>query len=135
MVCIYCGHKTEVANSRPKSKDSIVWRRRHCLFCSAIFTTYEIPDLDKSLRVKSSSSLLRPFLRDRIFIDVYTSISHRKDPLEDATQLTDTIISRLIAQKSSIIQTSAIKHMTSQVLSNFDSAGNTYYIAHFFDTH
>lgn len=133
MVCIYCSQNTKIINSRSKNNRTGTWRRHKCLHCHSVFTTYESPDLEKSIRVKTSSDTLRPFLRDQIFIDIYRSVSHRKSPLEDSTHLTDTIIGKVVALKSAIITTSEIKGITKDTLINFDKPALAYYSAHFID--
>lgn len=99
MVCIYCSNETAVVNSRPQKRTNTIWRRRQCQDCQAVFTTSEAIDLEKSLVVASSKGFA-PFLRDRLFIDVYESLKHRKTALEDATALTGTIISQVLAESS-----------------------------------
>lgn len=42
MKCPFCNHpKTEVKESRPKTQDTVIRRRRACLGCGQKFTTYE----------------------------------------------------------------------------------------------
>ncbi len=131
MVCIYCRHDTNVVNSRLKPANNQVWRRRKCLNCKAIFTTSESVDLEKSLRVKTSSGALRPFVRDHVFLDIYRSLSHRKTQLTDSTALTDTIISQVLTHNTAVLNTQTIKQTAKEVLKNFDKASYSYYVAHF----
>lgn len=130
MVCIYCSNKTKVVNSRYSKQSLQTWRRRECLNCHSIFTTREHPDLEISIRVKHPSGSLEPFSRDKLFISVYRSLSHRKTALQDATALTDTIISLLLKQKSSVFTQKIIIDQINRVLLNFDEVARTYYVAH-----
>lgn len=132
MVCIYCSSKTQVANSRPSKKSSSTWRRRQCLVCGAIFTTREQPDYHGSIRVSNiTSKALRPFARDKLFVSIYLSLSHRKTALPDAEALTATIIGQLVAQSSNgIINVTEITATSLKTLNNFDRAGATFYAAH-----
>lgn len=132
MVCIYCHSKTRVTNSRSSKKHVSTWRRRQCAQCRAIFSTRERPDYEGSIRVASTSSeALEPFLRDKLFVSVFLSVSHRKTALEDASALTDTIITLLLAHyHAGIVKTSEIIETTAKILGNFDQAAATYYTAH-----
>lgn len=131
MKCVYCGTKTSVTNSRSSLKTRSTWRRRTCTQCRAIFTTTEFADLAKSVRVKYPNNTLKPFLRDKLFISIFRSLSHRKTPLEDATALTDTILSRILAQNTTgLITNVEITEITVEVLSKFDNLSAAHYRAH-----
>lgn len=130
MDCIYCGNKTRVSNSRPSKTSKSTWRRRACTSCQAIFTTREQIELSNSLRVKKANGL-EPFYRDRLFINVYESLSHRKTPYKDAGGLTDTVTARLISEsKNGLLTTTAIIDEVTKVLKRFDKASATHYTAH-----
>lgn len=129
MKCIYCGKKTYTVNSRSRSKDTQVWRRRKCSACKAVFTTGERVDTELALRVRKNSRL-EPFLREKLLLDVYSSVSHRSTAITDAKQLTETIIQRLIPCKTGIIDTVDIKTAVLHVLKRFDRAAATSYKAH-----
>lgn len=131
MVCIYCGDKTRVTNSRSSKKSHSTWRRRACESCKATVTSVEEYDLSQTHRVQSPDGSLKPFLRDLLFLDVYQSLSHRKSALADATALTDTIIQGCIASSHrGKINNSTITELTSSTLEKFDIAGATYYRSH-----
>lgn len=129
MVCLYCGAKTGVSNSRHQKKQNHIWRRRVCMDCGAIFTTSESPDLLKSLIVQSGKRV-QPFSRDKLFLTIHDSIKHRKTAQSDATALTDTVISRLYPlivvgslKKEAIVQT------TTEILRRFDKTAASHYKA------
>lgn len=131
MVCIYCHSKTRISNSRPSRKTMTVWRRHQCTQCRAIFTTRETPDLINSLRVKTASGNLTPFLRDKLFVSVFLSVSHRKTALSDATGLTDTILANILTLKhSGVITIAEIIELSSKTLKRFDLAAYVHYTAH-----
>lgn len=47
MNCPKCGsNQTKVINSRPR--DDTVWRRRECLKCGHVYTTFEITGVQKA---------------------------------------------------------------------------------------
>lgn len=132
MVCIYCDTKTKTAvvNSRVSAKTMAVWRRRRCLNCSSIITTREQLDYENALRVRKNKAL-QPFQRDRLYISVYNSVSHRKTAQSDATQLTGTIIVALLKlQVNGVLDSRQIIDVTSATLKRFDRAAAVHYLAH-----
>ncbi|MFZ1483474.1 MAG: hypothetical protein WAS36_00460 [Candidatus Saccharimonadales bacterium] len=131
MVCIYCGSETAVSNSRLQKRLNNVWRRRTCQQCHATFTTTERPELQQSLLVKTTSGALRPFNRDKLFISIYTSLGHRKDPTSDATAITSTITAlTLKTAKNAVIEASQLSATAQQTLSRFDSVAGVHYAAY-----
>lgn len=132
MVCIYCGSKTQVNNSRPSGDKHQIWRRRSCLSCNAVFTTHETVDLANSLRVKTVAGSLEAFSRDKLFLTVHQSLMHRKTATADAGRLCDTIIDRLVAgNRGGVLQTSFISAVSSQVLGRFDGVAGSVYSARY----
>ena len=132
MVCIYCGAETSVVNSRPQKRLNKVWRRRNCSSCRAIFTSIESPALTESLMIADNSSkhTLRPFLRDKLLMSIYSSCRHRQESISDATALTDTVLSHLpaISQEAVVNRLELIKTVES-VLKRFDTAAAVHYSA------
>src|SRR5690554_5213061 len=96
MVCIYCGNKTEVYNTRERKRSPSVWRRRRCVSCVAQFSTSEIPDYESNLVVEGLRGKLYPFSRDKLFLSLYKALGHRRDALHSATELTETTINILL---------------------------------------
>lgn len=130
MVCIYCGEKTSVINSRSSTKTLSTWRRRICSRCQGVFTTREQIELELVLRVQKAGHL-QPFQRDKLFLSVYRSLSHRKTPTKDAGALTSTVIHHLLAQPlNGLLQKDDIIARTKNVLLRFDKVAATHYIAH-----
>ena len=131
MNCIYCQSNTYVTNSRPSKKQPSVWRRRQCKDCRAIFTTREQPDLKESMRVQSRDKTLQPFIQEKLLLSVHGSLLHRKNALNDAIALKDTITNNLIKNsKDGIIKTQEIIKETERTLRHFDKAAVTHYSAH-----
>jgi transcriptional repressor NrdR len=133
MVCVYCSSDTQVTNSRHQRRANSVWRRRACKNCGAVFTTHESPNLEAAARVIGKNGHLYPFMRDKLFISLYESCRHRPTALEDATALTDTVVSQILKQQGSmgVIDRDTIKSAAQQVLNRFDSVASTYYGAYF----
>ena len=132
MVCIYCGAKTRTINSRKRVHGLQTWRRRQCNTCKTVFTSIETADSEQSIRVSKKSGTLEPFLYEKLFLDVYDSLSHRKNRHTDAKGLSATIITKLFPCKSGVLKTSEIKYAVSEVLKRFDKSAATYYKAHHF---
>ena len=129
MVCIYCDGKTEVTNSRPQKRDNQVWRRRHCMACDNIFTTIESVDMTSTLLVQYGSSY-EPFQREKLLLSIYDALRHRKQPVEDATALTKTAISKLVSSiNSATITRHQIINSTAAILKQFDHAAYIQYTA------
>jgi transcriptional regulator NrdR family protein len=84
---------------------------------------------DLSIRVSKNTGL-EPFAYEKLFLDVYDSISHRKTAQMDAKQLSATIISKLIPCRTGVLKSSEIKATALEVLKRFDKAGATHYKAH-----
>ena len=130
MVCIYCGGKTAVANSRPQKRSMQTWRRRQCTACGAIFTTIEGADLSTSLVVRAGSTV-EPFLRDKLFISILRAIGHRTEPLQDAGGLTATVIAQLLHTDAKASYTAHnIAVLTHTMLERFDTAAAVQYQAY-----
>ena len=137
MVCIYCGNKTTVTNSRKTVRLNTTWRRRKCTICQALFTSFEGIDLAQSIVVSRSDSphAVSPFTRDRLFMSIYESCKHRPDALSEASALTDTIIGKIVAlipkqHARGVVVRDTIITESLAVLERFDTVAATYYRAY-----
>jgi transcriptional regulator NrdR family protein len=94
-------------------------------------TTLEALDYPTSLSLRQPSGRLEPFQRDKLFVSVYESLRHRKTALEDATALTEHVLSRLsdCMQEKAIDQKQLTK-LVSETLRRFDTVAGTYYAAY-----
>lgn len=130
MVCIYCGGKTSVTNSRPQKRLGQVWRRRQCQSCGAAFTTNEAVDHATSLVVRSGASVA-PLTRDKLFVSLYRALGHRKSAVEDATALTATILSKLrLVAANATLTPENIAETALGILKRFDEAAAVQYAAY-----
>jgi transcriptional repressor NrdR len=130
MVCTYCGGDTQVTNSRHQKRLNQVWRRRHCLNCGATFSTHEVAVYEGSWRVLTEKGSLTPFHRDKLFLSLHKSLEHRKRSVEDATGITNTVISLLLSQADKgVLEPTSIALTAHEVLKNFDNAAATHYAA------
>ena len=134
MVCVYCGGKTSVTNSRLHKRLNRVWRRRQCATCLNVFTTNESSDEQRSFMVQDDhSTKLVPFSRDRVFISLYRSCGHRRSAARDAAALSDTVMAKLFnpsrTQRATVTKLE-IKQTVLQALTHFDRAAATHYEAY-----
>lgn len=130
MVCIYCGGRTQVTNSRPQKRLNQTWRRRECVNCHAVFTTEEAVNLSGSLVVRRPQAPVQPFSRDKLFVSLYRALGHRKTALEDAGALCATIIAQLADNAKASISPADIAAVAHQVLRRFDTAAAVQYAAY-----
>ncbi len=131
MVCIYCGNKTKVTNSRPQIRLGQTWRRRECVRCHAVFTSLEQVALTDVLRAKKRSGTIEHFERDKLFLSIYKSVDHLPSSIGLARELTDTILGKLFRKKpmSPIIETTAISALTAPTLKAFNAAASVRYLS------
>jgi transcriptional repressor NrdR len=131
MVCIYCGGDTQVTNSRLQKKSNQVWRRRKCQACQGLFTSIEAANLPSSLLFKRDEEHLGPFQRDILLISIYESCRHRKQAVEAATALTDTVLGKLRHKvKDASLKRQDVIKVTADVLKHYDKAAYTSYLAY-----
>ena len=132
MICINCFHgKTKVTNSRPRKKQSGTWRRRECLKCHAIFTSYEKPALDTSIRINygRENTINAPFSLSKLTLSIAASFDHDQVAKQlHALSLAETVEQLLITQvkQPSVDDIAAITH---QVLKRFDELAALHYAA------
>lgn len=131
MVCIYCNGPTQVTNSRLQRRANQVWRRRACASCNNTFTTHEKADLETSLVIQYSAKDIRPFLRETLFVSVYESCKHRKQPIQDTIGLTQTIIDHV---RADIVRGTVTRDVVTQraleALQRFDTTAAALYAAY-----
>lgn len=97
--------------------------------CGTTFTSLESVDLSGSITVKSQKQI-QAFQRDKLFMSIFDSLKHRKTALEDATALTDTIISRLYPHMKEVtLEKQIIISITLESLRRFDIVAATHYEA------
>ena len=131
MVCIYCGSRTEVINSRLQKRPNQVWRRRKCLNCGAVISTQEMVLYENSLAVHGVNGKPQPFLRDKLFLSLYESCRHRPTSLTDAVALTATVIGQLRSHvRTGSVEYADIIRVALETLQNFDKAAAVHYKAY-----
>lgn len=130
MVCIYCGSTTHVTNSRQQKQTNHVWRRRKCTSCNAVFTSNESVDYPKSFVLEKSDGSLSPFKKEQLFVSILKCCEHRKSAIDDASALTDTILSKMVRSSStSVIAVNHVASLVHETLQLFDNASAVQYAA------
>ena len=133
MVCTYCSSKLKTINSRHLSRDNNTWRRKKCLGCNAVFTSIERLDYRLSWLVKKDDKHV-PFNRDELYISLFNSLKHRTNAINEASGLSNTIISKIHSNLNSAeIDISKIKEITYICLKNFDFVASVQYKAYYID--
>ena len=71
MFCPYCkSDLLKTKNTRPTKSFTQTWRRRECLDCGNIFTTYETLDLSY-LKIEKRSMKIQRYNRAKLFTSIY----------------------------------------------------------------
>ena len=71
MHCPFCLRKTtQVTNSRDTHEGRQTWRRRKCVYCNEVFTTYEVIDLSYVVVIKKTGQT-EIFDRMKLFSGIY----------------------------------------------------------------
>ena len=132
MVCIYCGSRTRITNSRAQKRQPGTWRRHRCTVCEAVFTSIERADYNTSLSLKDAASHIIPFDRDKLFISLYEACKHRRSAVQDAGELADTVIGSLLrhSQTSGLVSRAELVAAATTALRRFDSPACTHYAAY-----
>lgn len=129
MVCLYCGGKTKVFNSRRQRRNNQVWRRRRCLKCLAVFTTQESADLTSTLMVMQNG-VYKPFLSDLLYTEILLALQDRKNCYIEAREITNTVIRHLLKLPSSpLFELSQISAAAAKVLNRFNRRSYLRYAA------
>jgi transcriptional repressor NrdR len=131
MVCVQCGAETRVVNSRLKKRLNVIWRRRVCNSCGAIFTTEENTDYALAWVVKDARGKMKPFSRDKLFLSLYKACGHRKTAITDAGAIADTVMATLVNNHlvNARLDTDQIRNACLIALNRFDKAAFSSYKA------
>lgn len=129
MNCIYCGGNTQVTNSRPQKRSNAIWRRRKCKSCDNIISSVERVDLAQALRIELLSGKIVPFYRDILFVSIYDCLKHRSNSVNDATEITDTVILKLTKLHKAVIKREQLIDISKEILAKFDNVALVQYSA------
>jgi len=84
------------------------------------------------LSVRSKTGSIDPFVREKLLISINASLGHRKNHLNEAIAITDTVIGKLQKKyNNALIDTAYIIESVKEVLVNFDKTAVIYYDAYY----
>ncbi|RPH92488.1 transcriptional repressor NrdR [candidate division KSB1 bacterium] len=97
MKCPFCGNDEDrVIDSRPAREGKAIRRRRECSVCGSRFTTYEAPEEQVVLVIKSDGTR-EPFNRKKVYRGITIACNKRPVTADQAEQITAAVESRVIA--------------------------------------
>jgi transcriptional repressor NrdR len=129
MVCVYCGGKTKVTNSRLQRRNNRVWRRRQCLVCHSILTTHEAVELESALSVEQNGQTTA-FLPDLLLKELMMALKDRQDVYTASGEVLGTVVRKLLTLPQKPLFTPAdISKATAEVLKRFDKRAYLRYVA------
>jgi transcriptional repressor NrdR len=121
--------KTKVTNSRTQIKSPIIWRRRICLKCHRVFSSYERPSTD-SLKVTSKNGTKMPFSIGKLTLSIAKSFSHNTQAAEfDSMSLAQTVELQLLSLTANPLTNNEIADHTYQTLKRYDELAAVQYAA------
>ena len=129
MKCPFCRQaNTEVYNTRATKLGTQTWRRRRCLDCARVFTTYEAPDLSFLKVVGTAAGNSRRYSRAKLFSGLYAAFLDipQKDDTIDA--VTDTIESKLLDLRKTPVSRHEIADIVLSTLKHFNTAAFLRYL-------
>ena len=95
-----------------------------------------MPDYAASLVVQDSHNKLHPFSRDKLFLSLFHALEYREDSLPAATELTKTVIGKLLIRKNAadgLLSRKMIAKISLDVLKRFDAPSSHTYKAFHLD--
>lgn len=121
MFCPYCkSDLLKTKNTRPTKSFTQTWRRRECLDCGNIFTTYETLDLSY-LKIEKRSMKIQRYNRAKLFTSIYhTTIDTRKADRGEmgvkAELWTKEVENKLVSLKRSVLKSTEVLEVVFEVL-------------------
>lgn len=131
MVCPYCQHNdTSVTNSRQHRKEPRIWRRRRCVRCKTIFTTYEqLAEKDLPHVVYRGESTV--FSLPRLMVSIYAVLDNSPKRADNAQALAQTVYHELSTTSSAQLERDVIVQATYRTLLRYNAtSGLTYGVKH-----
>ncbi len=136
MNCPFCNsEETIVKNTRQTHKGLSLWRRRQCLNCKTIFTTYEKISLSYLKVIKSNNSRVY-YNRAKLYSSIYHSTLllknvDRGEMGDFAEKITNHIEKSIIDKKVKEISTKSIYNTAIKILKKHNTGVYLSYISHF----
>jgi transcriptional repressor NrdR len=129
MECPFCGsNNTDVADSRPTYSGSQVWRRRRCLSCKKIFTTYE-KALINFMKIQKKSGRLERYSRAKVYTGIYGAYLRVPAKENVVDKLTDQVEANLLKIHKSVVSSLVIADIVLPLLRAADTAAFVRYLS------
>jgi transcriptional repressor NrdR len=120
MKCPFCGNpNTSVKDSRATEDDTAIRRRRHCLECSARFTTVEHVQL-LALKVIKRNGRIESFQREKLVYSLKLALHKRPIETERIDKIVNSLIRQLEALGESEIPSGVIGGLVMEALQDLD---------------
>lgn len=120
MKCPFCGNDEDrVIDSRPARDGRAIRRRRACSVCGNRFTTYEAPEEQVVLVVKSDGTR-EPFDRRKIYRGITIACNKRPVSAEQVEQITSAVESRVQSSEPKEVSTQQIGQWVLEELQGVD---------------
>jgi transcriptional repressor NrdR len=126
MVCPLCASpKTKVTNSRPTSEKGRVWRRRTCLSCRQVFTTYEAFDLSYIV-VAKRRDISEQYQRMKLFVSLYKAL----EDASSAEHVLNTIERKLLRLQAHTMQARDIALLVAETIRSVSRPAYVRYLSY-----
>jgi transcriptional repressor NrdR len=130
MFCINCFHEsTQVINTRKRSKQPQIWRRRKCSNCDKAFTTYERPSLADNKVVYLNDGKSEKFNLGKLIISISDSFSHAPAEAKYESLWLAQSVEDLLSTEHTTLTPEDIGAVTHSVLKRYDELAAVQYAA------
>lgn len=135
MRCPFCGHPdTSVKDSRAVDESNSVRRRRHCLECSARFTTIERVQL-VPLKIIKKNGEVEPFEREKLAKSMELALHKRPVEAEKIDRMISSIVRQLETRGETEIPSTVIGEMVMESLKDLDQVAYVRFASVYRDFH
>lgn len=135
MRCPFCGHPdTSVKDSRAVDESNSVRRRRHCLECSARFTTIERVQL-VPLKIIKKNGEVEPFEREKLAKSMELALHKRPVEAEKIDRMISSIVRQLETRGETEIPSAVIGEMVMESLKDLDQVAYVRFASVYRDFH
>lgn len=129
MECPFCGFsKTDVTDSRATYSSSQVWRRRRCLGCKKIFTTYE-KALINFMKIQKQSGKVERYSRAKVYTGIYGAYLRVPAKENVVDKLTDQVEANLLKIHKSVVTSLVVADIILPLLRAADTAAFVRYLS------
>lgn len=129
MECPFCSSTTtDVADSRPTYSGSQVWRRRRCLSCKKIFTTYEKAHIN-FMKIQKKSGRVERYSRAKVYTGIYGAYLRVPAKENVVDKLTDQVEAKLLRMHKNTVSSEVVANIVLPLLRTADTAAFVRYLS------